>query len=97
MWNRKRQFRQRGCNKARRCGGDDIDGVGDRSLMICRAFLADECSVHACVSHPPYQLASARLRHRGEMVAGMPHVMDVDTHEPGTIQGKRPHRLEVRT
>jgi len=59
--------------------------------------LVDEGGVHACVPHPPHQLASTRPRHCREVVACMTQVMNVDAGQPGPVQcPQEPVRLRHR-
>jgi len=75
-------------------GQHDVDRVSDGTIAVCRAVLVDERSVHACVPHPPHQLASTGPRHRSEVVAGMTQIVDVDARQPCTIKSACPHRRE---
>lgn len=58
-----------------------IQGVGDQPVAVQRAVLVDQRRIHADVSHPAHQLAQTRAGHRGEVVARVTQIVDMELHE----------------
>jgi len=55
-----------------------LEPLRDLLLPLARRVLVDQRRADAAVSHPVHQLASARPRLRGELVAGVPEIMEVE-------------------
>ena len=53
--------------------------LGDLSVRLTRGVLVDQCGSHVVVAHPSHQVLGCRTRPRGQVVAGMPQVVEVQT------------------
>ena len=67
--------------------------IGDGPLALISRVQVDHCGPGCRVTHSVHQLTQARPRTRGQRVAGMAQIMEVDQWQPSGSQRRQPDSL----